>query len=77
MIGVDHVAGSTPPLEGIPEVTLPVTGNVSGATGVALLYTALDQDAHDVLFDRADAQHHMSSFLGTLGRDGVPTVEPL
>lgn len=77
-LGVPHVRESGPPLENIETTSLPVSANRPGSTtGVAILYAAASRDAHFVLFDRADALHHLETFLATAVTDGVPTVEPL
>ena len=74
---VQQVAGQSPPLAGITELSAPVVDNRFGGeiTGVVALYAAVgNADAHFVLFDSATAQRQAAHFLGTHVRDGVPTV---
>lgn len=61
-----------------PVVSKPVSGNgPRGGTAVLSHYQNAGDDAHFVMFDRDDAQEHVSSFLGTAVVDGVPTVDDL
>lgn len=70
-------------LDGVDEASLPVSGNLDvperadPATGVVVLYAPAGRDAHFVIFDRADARHHVKSFFHSYLLDGQPTVEPL
>lgn len=75
-LGVHQVPGGSSPLDVIPQATLPVTENVGGATGVVHLYANAGDDAHFVLFDRADTLDHLLGFFGTSVRDEAPTVGP-
>ncbi|MCB9681915.1 MAG: hypothetical protein H6733_10625 [Alphaproteobacteria bacterium] len=74
-MGVDQIPNGNPALDRIDEVALGVSGNApGGVTGVTVLYSAVDRDAHYVLFDRTDAAAHADSFLGTAVTDGTPTL---
>ncbi|HMV66286.1 MAG TPA: hypothetical protein PKA64_05510, partial [Myxococcota bacterium] len=76
-LGLQQVPGSSQPLDVLTAISLPVSGNLAGTTGVVMLYQAQGEDAHFVLFDRADTMHHVATFFGTAARDGAPTITPL
>jgi hypothetical protein len=76
-LGLSQVPGASSPLLFLNTTTLPASGNLNGVTGVVMLYENQGEDAHFVLFDRADTMHHVRTFFATAVRDGVPTVLPL
>jgi hypothetical protein len=74
---VAQMPGTSTPLQGITTATPPVRANRAAgrATGVVGLYERPGaNDAHFVLFDRADTRRQVAHFFGTAARDGLPTV---
>ncbi len=59
--------------EGLDVGATPISGNRRGRTAVVGRYAPTVNDAHFVLFDRADARTAMARFFATAARDGVPT----
>ena len=62
-------------IRGLAPVDAPITGNISGVTGVVGQYNAAPgSDGHFVLFDIASARRQSIQFLATLATNGVATV---
>jgi hypothetical protein len=77
-LGLQQVPGDNAPLDLLDRTSLPAMGNGPGSTtAVVHLYSAISQDPHFVLFERADAQRHLATFLATSVRDGTPTIQGL
>lgn len=76
-LDLDQFTNGTSPLPKLDTVFLPASDNRGGITAVVGTYTNTGEDAHFVLFDRADAQAHVQSFFGSALTADVPTIVPL
>lgn len=76
-MGLDQIPNGSSPLDNLPVVSFPTSGNVTGGlTGVTVLYAKpATADAHFVLFERAEAMATVRSFFSSAAVDGVPTAQ--